>query len=71
MALFRCAQAFAAIEGRGYVIPDDIKALAHPVIEHRLILNPESRLRRVTPYSVLHDILEQVSVPAGRASWKQ
>ena len=71
MALFRAAQAFAAIEGRGYVIPDDIKLLAHPVIEHRLILNPESRLRRVTSYSVLHDILEQVPVPAGRASWKQ
>ncbi|MFO7976004.1 MAG: MoxR family ATPase [Candidatus Hydrogenedentota bacterium] len=71
MALFRCSQAFAAIEGRGYVIPDDIKALAHPVLEHRLILNPESRLRRVTSYSVLHDILEQVAVPAGRSNWKQ
>jgi MoxR-like ATPase len=71
MALFRAAQAFAAIEGRGYVIPDDIKVLAHPVLEHRLILNPESRLRRVTTHSVLHDTLEQVSVPAGRASWKK
>jgi MoxR-like ATPase len=71
MALFRCSQAFAAIEGRGYVIPDDIKALAHPVLEHRLILNPESRLRRVTSYGVLHDILELVPVPAGRSSWKQ
>ena len=71
MALFRAAQAMAAIEGRGYVIPDDIKALAHPVIEHRLILNPESRLRRVTTYNVLHDILEQTAVPAGRSEWKQ
>jgi len=71
MALFRAAQALAAIEGRGYVIPDDIKVLAHPVVEHRLILNPESRLRRVTSYTVLHDILEQVPVPAGRADWKQ
>ena len=71
MALFRAAQAMAAIEGRGYVIPDDIKALAHPVLEHRLILNPESRLRRVTTYNVLHDILEQTSVPAGRADWKE
>lgn len=71
MALFRCSQAFAAIEGRGYVIPDDIKALAHPVLEHRLILNPESRLRRVTSYGVLHDILDQVPVPAGRSHWKQ
>ncbi len=71
MALFRAAQAMAAIEGRGYVIPDDIKSLAHPVIEHRLILNPESRLRRVTTYNVLHDILEQTPVPAGRSEWKQ
>mgnify|MGYP001294537572 FL=1 len=71
MALFRAAQALAAIEGRGYVIPDDIRALAHPVVEHRLILNPESRLRRVTSYTVLHDILEQVPVPAGRADLKQ
>lgn len=65
MALFRLAQAYAAVQGRGYVIPDDIKALAHPVIEHRLILNPESRLRRVTAHSVLADLLQEVRVPAG------
>lgn len=65
MALFRMAQAYAAIQGRGYVIPDDIKLLAHPVIEHRLILNPESRLRRVTARSVLGDLIAEVRVPAG------
>ncbi len=65
MALFRAAQAYAAVEGRGYVLPDDIKTLAHPVLEHRLILNPESRLRRVTTYSVLRDIIADVKVPAG------
>ena len=65
MALFRMAQAFAAIQGRGYVIPDDVKALAHPVIEHRLILNPESRLRRVTARNVLADFIGEVRVPAG------
>jgi MoxR-like ATPase len=59
------AQAYAAIQGRGYVIPDDIKLLAHPVIEHRLILNPESRLRRVTGRSVLADLIAEVRVPAG------
>lgn len=69
MALFRATQAYAAVYGRGYVIPDDIKALAHRVLEHRLILNPESRLRRVTPEGVLSDILKEVPVPAGSA-WK-
>ncbi|MDK1021923.1 MAG: MoxR family ATPase [Candidatus Hydrogenedentes bacterium] len=70
MALFRAAQAFAAVLGRGYVIPDDIKALVHPVLRHRLILNPESRLRRVTQESVLRDIIKEVPVPAGGGSWK-
>ena len=65
MALFRAGQAYAAVQGRGYVIPDDIKTLAHPVLEHRLILNPESRLRRVTSHSVLRDIIAEVPVPAG------
>ena len=71
MMLFRSAQALAAVQGRGYVIPDDIKALAAPVLLHRLILNPESRLRRVTTDSVLSDILKEVAVPAGVANWKQ
>ena len=70
MALFRASQAFAAVLGRGYVIPDDIKTLAHPVLQHRLILNPESRLRRVTQESVLRDIIKEVPVPAGGGSWK-
>lgn len=64
IALFRAAQAYAAVEGRSYVIPDDVKHLAHPVLEHRLILNPESRLRRVTTFSVLRDIIAEVPVPA-------
>ena len=68
MALFRAAQSYAAVSGRAYVLPDDIKLLAHPVLEHRLILKPESRLRRVTAHSVLRDILAEVSVPAGRSS---
>ena len=70
MALFRACQSFAAVQGRTYVIPDDVKALAHPVLEHRLILNPESRLRRVTTNSVLRDILAEVPVPAGTMTWK-
>ncbi|MCF6285541.1 MAG: MoxR family ATPase [Candidatus Hydrogenedentes bacterium] len=71
MMLFRAAQAYAAVLGRSYVIPDDIKTLVTPVLQHRLILNPESRLRRVTTESVLADIMKEVAVPAGVASWKQ
>ena len=70
MALFRMAQAYAAIRGRNFVIPDDIKDLAHPVLEHRLILNPESRLRRVTSHSVMAGILTETPVPAGAGGWK-
>ncbi len=65
MALYRAAQAFAAVQGRSYVLPDDVKALAMPVLEHRLILNPESRLRRVTTHAVLRDIIQEVAVPTG------
>jgi MoxR-like ATPase len=71
MMLFRAAQAYAAVAGRSYVIPDDIKALVVPVLQHRLILNPESRLRRVTTDLVLSEIMKEVAVPAGVASWKQ
>jgi len=70
IALFRAAQAFPAVQGRGYVLPDDVKALAHPVLEHRIILNPESRLRRATAHAVLRDIITETAVPAGSASWK-
>jgi MoxR-like ATPase len=52
------------------VIPDDIKVLVVPVLQHRLILNPESRLRRVTTDLVLNDLMKEVAVPAGVASWK-
>ncbi len=70
MALFRAAQSYAAILGRGYVIPDDIKTLVHPVVQHRLMLNPESRLRRVTQEGVLRDIIKEVPIPAGGGSFK-
>lgn len=70
MALFRMAQSYAAVNGRGYALPDDVKQLARPVLEHRLVLNPESRLRRVSPEMVLRDILEEVKIPAGIDNWK-
>lgn len=69
IAFFRAIQSYAAVQGRSYVIPDDVKFLVHPVLEHRLILNPESRLRRITTSSLLRDIVNEVTVPAG-ANWK-
>ena len=49
IALFRTAQALAAIGGRNFVMPDDVKRMVTPVLAHRLILRPESRLRSALP----------------------
>src|SRR6185437_16768553 len=63
IALYRTAQALAAIAGRNYVLPDDVKRMVQPVLAHRLILRPESRLRKVTPAALLHEIVSDVRVP--------
>jgi len=68
IALFRTGQAMAAISGRNFVIPDDVKKMVEPVLSHRLILKPESRLRKVTPHSVVEEILDSVDVPVSSAS---
>jgi MoxR-like ATPase len=63
LALMRSSQAFAAVNGRGFVLPDDIKRMILPVLGHRLILKPESRLRKVTVASLLKGIVEEIRVP--------
>ena len=63
LALFRAAQARAAIEGRTFVMPDDIKALASPVLGHRLILRSDARLHGRSPAEVLARIVDQTPVP--------
>jgi MoxR-like ATPase len=63
IALFRTAQALAVISGRNFVLPDDVKRMVTPVLAHRLILRPESRLRKVTPVAVLNEIVPDVPVP--------
>jgi MoxR-like ATPase len=63
IALFRTAQAMAAIRGRNYVQPDDVKRIAPPVMTHRLILRPESRLRKVTAEQVVQEIIDEIAVP--------
>jgi MoxR-like ATPase len=63
IALFRTSQALAALRGRSFVLPDDVKRLAAAVLGHRLILRPESRLRRKTAVQVIEEILNEVPVP--------
>ncbi|GAC1394154.1 MAG: MoxR family ATPase [Ktedonobacteraceae bacterium] len=63
LALFRAAQALAAMRGRGYVIPDDIKLLAKPTLAHRIIVTPAARVRAITSTSILDEILQSVPVP--------
>ena len=66
MALFRTARARAVLEGRDYVLPDDVKAMAPHVIAHRLILSTQTRLRGRESGDVLEEILERVPVPIER-----
>jgi MoxR-like ATPase len=63
IALFRTAQALAAISGRDFVIPDDVKRMAQPVLAHRIILKPESRLRKQTPAKVVAELVGDAKVP--------
>ena len=66
LSLYRASQAHAALRGRDYVTPDDVKALAEPVLGHRLIINPAARIRNVQSGAVIADILGAVPVPGGR-----
>ncbi len=68
LALYKTAQARAAIEGREYVIPDDIKALAEPALAHRLIVSPAARLKNVDPRAVVDELIHSVAVPGSRAA---
>jgi len=63
LALFRAAQAFAAMRGRDYVKPDDIKHLAVPVLAHRLVVTAQSRLRGQDAEQVIQDVLSRTAVP--------
>ena len=60
-ALFRAAKALAAMEGRNYVIPEDVKEAVHPVLEHRLVVKNSARLQGVTAAGIIDEILTDVS----------
>ncbi|NCO41430.1 MAG: hypothetical protein AUJ96_27385 [Armatimonadetes bacterium CG2_30_66_41] len=62
-ALLTCAKAMAAITDREFLVPDDVKAVAKPVLRHRLILQPEAELEGLTPDRIIEAVLGQVPVP--------
>jgi MoxR-like ATPase len=63
LALYRTAQALAILRGRKFVIPDDVKYLAPPVLTHRLIISPQTRLRGRRPEEIVAEIVDTVPVP--------
>ena len=65
VALTQAAKAYALIEQREYVIPDDVKHMALYVLGHRMILNPEARMAGSSMLTVLNSVLQQVKVPVG------
>jgi MoxR-like ATPase len=66
IALYRSGQALAGLLGRDYVIPDDIKALADPVLSHRLALSSDAQLQGISAGKVVADVLGVVPVPTGK-----
>ncbi len=68
LALFRGSQALAEFRGRDYVIPDDIKYLAEPVLAHRLIVSPAARIRNLDTRATVAEILDSVPVPGAAAA---
>ncbi|WP_132122569.1 AAA family ATPase [Actinocrispum wychmicini] len=63
IALIRAAQAFAATHGRNYVIPDDVKDVAHPVLRHRLVLTPDAELNQQQASQVVDELLIHTAAP--------
>jgi MoxR-like ATPase len=66
LAFLKMASAYAAIQGRDYILPDDVKHFARPVLVHRIILQPEFWLTRQVSEKVIEDVLARVSVPVLR-----
>ena len=67
LALFKTSRAWAALQGRDYVLPDDIKILAETTLAHRLIVSPSARIKNVDPRQIIEDILKSIPVPGAKA----
>ena len=70
MALYRTAQALAAVHGRAFVVPDDVQALIVPTLAHRLMPSGQSRLRGKAVADILQDVVAKVPVPV-EESWSE
>jgi MoxR-like ATPase len=66
LALFRTGQALAALRGRDFVIPDDVKALAEATLAHRIILNPAARIRNVSQATIVEEVVRSIPVPGAK-----
>lgn len=66
LAIYRLGQARAALFGRDYVLPDDVKALAQTALGHRIIVGPAARIKDIEPEAIVQDILNQVPVPGAQ-----
>ncbi|MEJ2751888.1 MAG: MoxR family ATPase, partial [Chloroflexota bacterium] len=66
LALYRLGQARAAMFGRDYVLPDDVKQLAPAALGHRIIVGPAARIKDVEPEEIVQDILNKVPVPGAQ-----
>jgi MoxR-like ATPase len=71
LALYRASQARASIHGRDFVLPDDVKALVHSCLAHRLILGPAARLQDINTTTVLSELMDKVPVPGGELSYSE
>ncbi|MDR1800120.1 MAG: MoxR family ATPase [Bifidobacteriaceae bacterium] len=65
LSLARCAKVYAMAQGRGYVTPDDVKALAHAVLSHRIIVTPDAQIDGVEPAQVIAEIVAAIPPPTG------
>ena len=70
LALYRLGQARAAMFGRDYVLPDDIKALARATLGHRIIVGPAARIKDIEQEAIVEDILAKVPVPGAQVTRK-
>ncbi len=66
LALYKTSRAYAALQQRAYVIPDDVKALLEPTFAHRLIISPSARIKNIEPRAVVEQIATSIPVPGAR-----
>jgi len=66
LAIYRLSQARAALFGRDFVLPDDVKALARSALSHRIIVGPAARIKDVAPDTIVEEILDQVTIPGAQ-----